>query len=89
MNVRGCTVEANDAVPRHHHASIFPRQLLSLISVTATVVRDGEPTKVAVSRLVPGDVVRLAAGDMVPTERNCVLARGSGEQREVNSQSVT
>ncbi|MFO0868998.1 MAG: magnesium-translocating P-type ATPase [Pirellulales bacterium] len=50
-------------------------RLKALISVTATVVRDGVPTEVAVSRLVPGDVVRLAAGDMVPADVRLVAAK--------------
>jgi P-type Mg2+ transporter len=41
-------------------------KLKAMISVTATVVRDGTPREVAVSQLVPGDVVKLAAGDMIP-----------------------
>ena len=42
--------------------------LSALISVHATVVRDGVAEEVPVGRLVPGDVVRLAAGDMVPAD---------------------
>ncbi len=38
------------------------------VALTARVVRDGQPTTVAVSSLVPGDVVQLAAGDLVPAD---------------------
>jgi len=41
-------------------------KLKAMISVTATVRRDGAAREVAVSQLVPGDVIHLGAGDMVP-----------------------
>ena len=43
-------------------------KLKAMISVTATVLRDGAPQETQVSQLVPGDVVTLAAGDMVPAD---------------------
>ena len=42
--------------------------LKAMISVTATVVRDGAAAEVPLSQLVPGDVVKLAAGDMIPAD---------------------
>ena len=50
-------------------------KLKAMISVTATVVRDGTPQEVAVSQLVPGDVVKLAAGDMIPGDVRIVAAK--------------
>jgi len=41
-------------------------KLKAMIHVTATVVRDGAPREVALRELVPGDIVKLAAGDMIP-----------------------
>ena len=46
-----------------------------MISVKATVVRDGVAQEVAVSHLVPGDVVKLAAGDMIPGDVRVVQAK--------------
>ncbi|HLN30979.1 MAG TPA: magnesium-translocating P-type ATPase [Gemmataceae bacterium] len=43
-------------------------KLKAMISVTATVRRDGRPVEVPLSQLVPGDVVQLAAGDMIPAD---------------------
>jgi Mg2+-importing ATPase len=43
-------------------------KLKAMISVTATVVRDGAAREVPLGRLVPGDVVKLAAGDMIPAD---------------------
>ena len=43
-------------------------KLKAMIRVTATVYRDGRAHEVPLSELVPGDVVRLAAGDMIPAD---------------------
>jgi len=43
-------------------------KLKAMISVTATVFRDGKLREIALAELVPGDVVRLAAGDMIPAD---------------------
>ncbi len=50
-------------------------KLKAMISVTATVVRDGAPHEVPISQLVPGDVVKLAAGDMIPGDVRIVEAK--------------
>jgi Mg2+-importing ATPase len=50
-------------------------KLKALISVNATVLRDGAPQEMAVARLVPGDVVHLAAGDMIPGDVRIVQAK--------------
>ena len=50
-------------------------KLKAMISVTATVIRDGKPQEIAVSQLVPGDVVELAAGDMIPADVRMVAAK--------------
>lgn len=50
-------------------------KLQRMISVTATVIRDGQPREIAVSRLVPGDFARLAAGDMIPGDVRLVEAK--------------
>lgn len=44
-------------------------QLKSLVRTTATVIRTGEaPQEISMTELVPGDVVLLAAGDMLPAD---------------------
>jgi Mg2+-importing ATPase len=50
-------------------------KLKAMISVTATVLRDGKPQEIAVSQLVPGDVVKLAAGDMIPGDVRMIVAK--------------
>jgi Mg2+-importing ATPase len=49
-------------------AEVSAAKLKSMIRVTATVVRDGQAREVPLAELVPGDVVRLSAGDMIPAD---------------------
>ena len=41
-------------------------KLKAMIRVTATVVRGGSTREIPLAELVPGDIVNLAAGDMIP-----------------------
>jgi P-type Mg2+ transporter len=50
-------------------------KLRAMISVTATVSRDGATQEIAIAQLVPGDVVQLTAGDMVPGDVRIVKAK--------------
>ena len=45
-------------------------RLRAMVRTTATVMRRdrGQPVELPVARIVPGDVVRLAAGDLVPAD---------------------
>ncbi len=49
--------------------------LKAMISVTATVVRGGVAREVPMSLVVPGDIVRLAAGDMIPGDVRILSAK--------------
>ncbi len=50
-------------------------KLKAMISVTATVVRDSQPREIALRQLVPGDVVKLSAGDMIPADVRLISAK--------------
>ena len=50
-------------------------KLKAMISVRATVLRDGQPREIPLAQLVPGDVVELAAGDMIPGDARIVQAK--------------
>ncbi|MEY4512185.1 MAG: magnesium-translocating P-type ATPase [Pseudomonadota bacterium] len=56
-------------------ASSAAAKLKAMISVEATVLRDGTAREIAVSKLVPGDVVHLTAGDMIPGDVRVVQAK--------------
>jgi Mg2+-importing ATPase len=43
-------------------------KLRAMISVKATVLRDAQPKEIPLGQLVPGDVVELSAGDMIPAD---------------------
>jgi cation-transporting ATPase E len=66
-------------------------RLAALVAPTATVVRDGSPRRAHVSELVPGDLVRVAAGDQVVADGRVVESVGldvdesilTGESRPV------
>jgi P-type Mg2+ transporter len=49
--------------------------LKAMIRVTATVVRDGRGREVPLADLVPGDVVHLSAGDMIPADLRLVSCK--------------
>ena len=50
-------------------------RLKAMISVKATVHRDGAVSEINVAELVPGDVVKLGAGDMIPGDVRVVEAK--------------
>jgi Mg2+-importing ATPase len=50
-------------------------KLKAMISVTATVVRDGQPREVPLADVVPGDIVKLAAGDMIPADLRLISCK--------------
>jgi Mg2+-importing ATPase len=50
-------------------------KLKAMIKVTATVVRDGQTIELPLSQLVPGDLIKLAAGDMIPADVRLVSCK--------------
>jgi len=50
-------------------------KLQAMVSNTATSVRDGKEKEVLLKALVPGDIIRLAAGDMVPADVRVLSAK--------------
>lgn len=45
------------------------------ISLTATVLRDGNWQEIRREKVVPGDVIRLSAGDLIPADARLIEAR--------------
>ena len=50
-------------------------KLQAMVSNTATLVRGGKEEETSLKMLVPGDIVRLAAGDMVPADVRVLSAK--------------
>ena len=57
---------------RADHAA---EKLQAMVSNTATLVRGGKEEEVPLKLLVPGDIVRLASGDMVPADVRVLSAK--------------
>jgi P-type Mg2+ transporter len=51
---------------QEHGAMNAVEKLASLVQVKASVLRDGNPAELPIENIVPGDVVILRAGDMIP-----------------------
>ena len=50
-------------------------KLKAMIKVTATVIRDGQAKEAPLQQLVPGDIVKLSAGDMIPGDVRLIAAK--------------
>ena len=55
-------------------ADAAAEKLKAMINVTAAVVRGGKEQEIPLRQLVPGDVVKLSAGDMIPADVRLVAA---------------
>jgi Mg2+-importing ATPase len=53
---------------QEYRADVAVAQLRAMINTTATVIRDGVEQELPISHIVPGDIVKLAAGDMIPAD---------------------
>jgi Mg2+-importing ATPase len=51
---------------QEYSATNAVKQLLAIVQIKATVLRDGSPREIPVEEIVPGDIVILNAGDVVP-----------------------
>jgi P-type Mg2+ transporter len=56
-------------------ANTAAAKLKAMIKVTATVVRDGQAREISLQHLVPGDIVKLSAGDMIPGDVRLLAAK--------------
>jgi P-type Mg2+ transporter len=60
---------------QENRADSAAAQLKAMIKVTATVIRDGQPLEMPLKELVPGDVVKLSAGDMIPADLRVISSK--------------
>src|SRR5213593_4982451 len=51
---------------QEYSANNAVEQLLAMVQIKDTVLRDGRPQEIPVEAIVPGDIVILNAGDVVP-----------------------
>jgi P-type Mg2+ transporter len=55
-----------------HRSQRAVERLRATVAITATALRDGEFREVPRRELVPGDIIRLVAGDMVPADARLI-----------------
>lgn len=60
---------------QEYRAGRAAQQLKQTVAVRANVLRDGHPQEVPIATLVPGDVVLLAAGDLMPADCRLIEAK--------------
>lgn len=64
-------------------------QLRAQVTPTASVLRDGEWRELPRRELVPGDIIRLSAGDLVPADARLLQARDlHAQQAALTGESV-
>ena len=56
-------------------ANTAAAKLKAMIKVTATVLREGQAREIPLPQLVPGDIVKLSAGDMIPGDVRLIAAK--------------
>lgn len=60
---------------QEYRADTAAAKLKAMIHVTATVMRDGAAKEIPLAEIVPGDVVKLAAGDMIPADVRLIASK--------------
>jgi Mg2+-importing ATPase len=55
-------------IVQEHRAELTAEALRASVAIQADAVRDGADVSIAVTELVPGDIVKLRTGDLVPAD---------------------
>jgi len=56
------------AFVQEHRSGREVEKLIDMVRTTATVIRNGRPKEVSIQEIVPGDIVSLSAGDIIPAD---------------------
>ncbi|PIU41499.1 MAG: magnesium-translocating P-type ATPase [Candidatus Omnitrophica bacterium CG07_land_8_20_14_0_80_42_15] len=60
---------------QEHRAGKEAEKLSEMVRATATVYRNGRPKEVKIKEIVPGDIVDLFAGDMIPADLRLISCK--------------
>lgn len=60
---------------QEYRAGKEAEKLSEMVRATATVYRNGEPREISIREIVPGDIVDLFAGDMIPADLRIVSCK--------------
>jgi P-type Mg2+ transporter len=53
---------------QEYSANAATAKLFAIVQVRTSALRDGKPTEIAVDQVVPGDIILLNAGDIIPAD---------------------
>lgn len=53
---------------QEYGANVATAKLLAIVQIKATTLRDGKTVEIGVEQMVPGDIVQLKAGDIIPAD---------------------
>jgi Mg2+-importing ATPase len=70
---------------QEYRAELAAEKLSALVHTTITVIRNGDPQDVRIGELVPGDIVELFAGDVIPADLRII----SSKDLFINQASLT
>jgi Mg2+-importing ATPase len=57
-----------------HSAGNAAKKLLEQVTIQTTVIRNGKEEEVATTEIVPGDILSLSAGDLIPADARVIQA---------------
>jgi len=60
---------------QEYRSSLAAEKLKQMVETTATVTREGVRREIPVDEIVPGDIVHLSAGDMIPADLRLIAAK--------------
>ncbi|MBF0512284.1 MAG: magnesium-translocating P-type ATPase, partial [Candidatus Omnitrophica bacterium] len=60
---------------QEYRAGKEAERLSEMVRATATVCRNGKPKEIPIKQIVPGDIVDLFAGDMIPADLRIIQAK--------------
>ena len=83
------TVNAAIGFFEEHSAGNAMAALKSQLSLMALCLRDGEWQEVPASSVVPGDIIRLTLGDIVPADAKVLEADNRSSEMEMDESSLT
>lgn len=63
------------AFVQEHRSGREVEKLIEMVRTTATVRRDGRAREVSIKELVPGDVIELSAGDLIPADLRVITCK--------------
>ena len=70
---------------QEYRSSLAAEELINLVRTTATVRRRGRLKEIPIKELVPGDVVELSAGDVIPADMRFIACK----ELHVNQSAMT